>query len=271
MPIQVLNHISPTSLASFSDCRLQWYWSGPMGYRRVERQMAFDLGIGVHEALAEFYRAQMQGKTLDPVKYFTRWADFQIAHLPDEATDEDLTTLVEVRTLGIAMLEGYVEEYQEDQFEILAVEEEVRRPLPETDWFIQVRIDTLVRDYKKRRRVFVLEHKTFGTLNEGYLEKDNQFALEAWCAEKLVDEEVAGVIWNGLRKQIPSARTKNPMFERRHLYINEHQIAMVHKRAHDMWRTIVRSTSRAMSASRCTRSKPGSEMSVSRPHTSNHG
>ena len=239
--IRVLTHISPTSLAAFSDCRQAWYWGYPGGLRPVKRQVALELGDGVHQALAAYYKAQMDetAKAVDPVRFFTRWADRKIRELETDDA-EDISVLAHIRTMGIAMLENYVAKYTNDQFEILAVEREVTRVLPGTDWRIKVIIDAIIRDHGNYGKTWVLEHKTFSRFDESYLEKDHQFIAEAWCAKWLMQKidpahpEVEGTIWNGLRKQVPGPRVKNPLCERRYLPINDAQIAMFHKRARSM-------------------------------------
>lgn len=213
-----------------------------MGYRRVDRVMAFDLGIGVHLALAYYYESIRLGKPKNPVKFFTAWADEQIDALTKADDGADIGVMAEVRTFGTTMLEGYVEEYhRKERLDVIAVEKEVARELPGTDWTIQVRIDAVVVDRSKSvEEAWVLEHKTFTQLAEDYLEKDTQFAFEVWCAQELTDLPIAGLIYNGLRKMIPGPRVKNPLFVRRHLYVNEHQIATAQKRARGMYNDLTR-------------------------------
>lgn len=238
--MKVLPSISPTGLASFSTCRQQWYWSYPQGYKPIARQAALELGDGVHQALAAMYKGQMQDEEVDPVRFFTKWADAKIAALADDKL-ADVADLAKMRTMGIAMLEQYMARWTNDQFEILAVERTVTRKLPGTDWRIKTIIDTVIRDHADAGKVWVLEHKTFSRFDESYLEKDHQFVAEAWNARFLVaklfpDEQlvIEGTIWNGLRKQIEGPRVKNPLVERRRLPINDTQIAMFHKRARHM-------------------------------------
>lgn len=236
MPITVLDHISPTSLVTFGTCRLQWKWSHPDGYKAKGRSYNLDLGIGVHLALGARYTAMMnKKKPVDMVKVFTLWADAEISKLneKDALYDEDIQTLAAIRTMGIAMLEGYQEKYLHEPFEVLQVEKEVSLPIPGTTWTLQARIDTVVRDLNMNK-VFVLEHKTFSRTDVGYLDKDHQLVAETWLANELVDEPVAGIIYNGLRKKIPSAKTKLPMFERYYITVNETQVGWMLRRAKAM-------------------------------------
>lgn len=240
MSIKVLPRISPTSLNSFAECRLQWKWSHPDGYKRKGRSYHLDLGIGVHLALGERYEAvRLKKPRPDIVAIFSSWADMEIEKLnaDDSMYPEDIETLAAVRTMGITMLEGYEEKYRNETFEVLATEKDVEKPIPGTDWTLRARIDTIVRD-TTLGRLYVLEHKTFTTLHVDYLDKDHQLAAEAWLAQDLVDEPIDGVIYNGLRKKIPSNKTKSPFFERHYVSINEHQIGWLLRRCRAMHATL---------------------------------
>jgi len=243
-PITVLDHISPTSLSTFSDCRLQWRWSHAEGYKAKGRSYNLDLGIGVHIALAAHYTAKMvKAKPVDLVATFATWADQEIENLnaDDSMYPEDIETMAGVRTMGITMLEGYVEKYQHEPFEILQVEKEVSMPIPGTTWTIQARIDTVVRDLN-RGKVYVLEHKTFSRLDIAYLDKDQQFVAEVWTARQLVKDPIDGLIYNGLRKKVPSAKTKLPFFERHYVSVNDNQVKWLLRRARSMHNVLTQPT-----------------------------
>jgi len=219
--------ISPTQLDTWTDCRLKWRWGRE--YYPLRRSAALDLGIGLHEALASYYTDVMQGYNSGNslVEYFSAWADEQLAALDSDSFshDDDLKSLVEIRTLGIAMLEGYTKFYAKDDFEVLAVEETVTRQLPGTDWEVEGRLDAIIRvGGGYMHGVYVLEHKSFSQLDTEHLNRDHQFVAESWLAESLEFGPVRGVLYNGLRKQIPSPRVKNPLFERHHIEVNGAQV-----------------------------------------------
>ncbi len=247
-PIKILTTVSPTGLSSFSDCRLQWYWTYPTGLRPIQRQKQLELGKGVHAALAAYYQSRKTNQelrglgsskrvpTVDPVAFFEAWADQEIHDLEDQA---DIAMLAEIRTLGITMLMGYAEEYiGKERLEVLAVELDIEVPLPGTDWTVHAILDAIVRDHDRNQEVFVLEHKTYSQLNVSYLDKDHQFVIEAWCASTLIDEPIAGVLYNGLRKMVPGPKVKNALFERHEIRVGEHQIGVVQKRVREMYKQL---------------------------------
>lgn len=243
MSVQIVPWISPSALAAFSTCRQQWRWSYVDGYRSMGRSFIFDVGTGIHIALAAMYRDEA-----DPVTAFNDWIDEQLAKTQEymdvggediaRALASDLDSLEEARKLGTSMLKQYVKAFQSDRLEVLAVEQRLERPIPGTDWMLPAIIDVLVRNHARRRKIYVMEHKTFSRFEEWYLYKDHQFVAEAWVAETITDgEPVAGVLYNGLRKAFPE-RTKQNLFERRVIDVNESQVRFLLKRLRGMHRTL---------------------------------
>lgn len=232
--------ISPSQMNSM-DCRLNWYWGYHEGYRPIKSSPALELGIGIHEALDKYY-----SEGADPVAFFEEWSDNRIRELA-AVWDDDNDDLLENKELGMAMLQGYVEEYDgKDNFDVIATEKTLMRriPVPGRDTlskcYLVARLDGLVRDHETGK-LFSLEHKTFSRFNPGHMEVDHQFTAQVWLGQNLanemgMDEEVVGVIYNGLRKQKPSPRVRLPLFERHKLYRTEQQINVMLHRAYWQYR-----------------------------------
>ncbi len=239
MSLKIVPWISPSALAAFSGCKQQWKWAYAEGYQSMGRNFALDVGSGVHVGLAAFYR-----DGIEPQEAFGGWVDEQVEKTTQfmdvggedigKALQSDLEQLEDVRELGVGMLKEYMRWFHGDSLEVLAVEQRLERPIPGTDWTLPAIIDAVVRNHAKGGRVYVLEHKTFSRFEEWFLYKDQQFVAEAWVAETLVeDERIAGVIYNGLRKNLPGT-TKSNLFERRFIPVNRAQIAFLLKRARGM-------------------------------------
>ena len=232
-------HISPTGLESF-DCRLKWHWGHQLNYRPIRQNNNLQLGIGIHKAL-EFYYA----KRIDPIKTFTEWIDAEIAKISGDWM-EDAQKMIQARTLGISMLEGYLQEYKgKEPFKVVATEKEMHRLLPIpgttklTDCQVTVRIDTIVRD-TELNKLYVLEHKTFSRFSPDHLNRDHQIVAQAWVAEsELPGKEISGVIYNGLRKQVAGPRVKVALFERHYVNINQSQKDIFLERAYWTYRQMI--------------------------------
>lgn len=232
--------ISASALRAF-DCRLKWFWSYCQGYQRVVPKTSLALGRLVHEALDVWYAEQT-----DPVALFRERAEEELEGIDAQWADEK-EELAEAFELGEAMLAGYLEEYPDDhaQWDILATEHRLEKRIPTPNgglsqcWLV-ARLDGLIRD--ERGRVWVLEHKTYSRKPSGdYLAMDQQMTIQTWLGQDLagtlgIDDEVVGVIWNGLRKQAPSKRVRNPLFMREYLFRSQPQIEWALTRAYQVYR-----------------------------------
>ena len=221
--------VSPSQLDAMS-CRLSWHLGYRLGYRSRRLNPALDLGTGIHAGLEAFY----EDKSVSPVDTFMAWCQQRKAEL-DPQWEDDLNEMVKLETLGEAMLHGYVEHYGDDpDLEVIATEHTLvkRIPIPEhtelSRYTITARLDGIVRD-ANTGKLFSLEHKTYGRLNTKHFDLDHQFTAQVWLGQDLaktlgLDEPVIGVIYNGLRKQIPSSRVKDALFFREKIYRNQSQI-----------------------------------------------
>lgn len=236
-----MDTISPSQLDALS-CRLAWHFGYKQGWRPRRSSPALEFGTGIHYALDAYY-----SKKGDLVKSFEIWADKRIRELSKEFPDA-ASELFDNKNLGIGMLTGYLEEYSEDDFDVLATEQYMTRPLPipplvdrheDPDCSVSVRLDGLVRDHQTGR-IFSLEHKTADRFNPQFLDLDHQLTAQVFvaqaAAEKLGFEgEVSGVIYNGLKKNLPSARVKSKLFERIKVYRNQRQIDIFLHRAYHQY------------------------------------
>lgn len=230
--------ISPSQLDAMS-CRLAWYLGYRLGYKPNRSAIALEFGTGIHYALEMYY-----GKKQDPVKAFSKWADARMRELGDKIINFD--EFMDHKNLGVIMLEGYLKRYEKEDFTVLATEKMIRRPLPsptkddpEVKCDLVARLDGLVRD-NRTEKIFSLEHKTFERFSPGFMDRDHQMTAQVWLGQSLaeslgLEEGVAGVIYNGLRKQAPSPKVKNELYERLKVYRNDRQIEVFLHRAYHQY------------------------------------
>lgn len=223
--------ISPSQISAM-DCRLRWHWQYRKGLRRLGVTPALDLGTGIHHALEAHY-----GRGEDPARAFDEWATKRTAEI-DPSWTSDLKAMMDIRELGLAMINGYVEHYgsnpEAEGFEVLATEKTLSQALvnpltkEQSPYLLVARLDGLVRDLETGR-LFSLEHKTYSRLDTKQFPKDIQFTAQVALGQNLADEmgiddEVVGVIYNGLRKQAPGPRVKAALYHRERIYRNQRQI-----------------------------------------------
>lgn len=220
--------VSPSQLDAMS-CRLAWHLGYRLGYRPRRLNKALDLGTGIHAALEEFYAHKT-----DPVGAFLTWCGARRAEIDPEWSD-DLQDMEDLTALGKSMLEGYVTKYGDDDgLEVIATEHTLSRriPIPGRDtlsrYTLTARLDGIVRD-ASTGKLFSLEHKTFSRYNPQHFDLDPQFTSQVWLGRDLaetlgLEDEVIGVIYNGLRKQEPGKRVTSALFVREKIMRTEAQI-----------------------------------------------
>ncbi len=177
-------------------------------------------GIGVHEALAEWYK---KGKRRGPhpADTFEAWSAGAFREIRASREDwDDEARWEDACELGVAMLENYVETWGKDpQWTVLATEQPfsvrvIRKGQPVA--IFRSRFDGVVRD-EDDGRPYLLEHKTAGAIVTAYLELDDQggsywaVATQVLRAQKLIgpSETLAGIVYNFLRKAKPDERPQN--------------------------------------------------------------
>lgn len=159
--------ISASSIDTFLSCRKKYWFSKVMNIQPVERPEALDFGSAVHKALAYIFNAMRND---DCEKEIVRqYALDQInQHAIEYCMSEENTCK------ALALVDSYIDLYfDEDRlnFEVLDVEKYFERALkehPGCDICTHGYFDTIVKN-RHDGKVYVLEHKTSGMLNDDYL------------------------------------------------------------------------------------------------------
>jgi hypothetical protein len=206
---------------AFKRCAFRWWLEFRMGYRsRAVQADALWFGTGVHEALAEFYlKGQRRGP--HPADTFEKWAGEEIAFAKtylDETFDEPVW--VDATELGIAMLEEYIDYYgRDEQWDVISTEQPFRVRITHEGTpvaYFTSRWDGVVRS-REDGLIYLLEHKTAAQIVTAYLELDDQGGSYWAVASQLLrnagvlkpGENIAGIIYNFLRKAMPDEREQN--------------------------------------------------------------
>jgi PD-(D/E)XK nuclease superfamily len=193
---------------------------------RGESVDALWFGIGVHEALAQWYRPGLRRGT-HPARYFTKWAGEEERYIRSNFSDRDrewfdAPKFDNALDLGTAMLEGYVDKYGKDpEWEVIDTEHPFktriftsREDAPFAEFWSTW--DGVYRDLRDGR-LYLMEHKTATQIQTAYLPLDDQ-AGAYWAvagpylrAKGILkpDEEIEGITYNFLRKSMPDERPCN--------------------------------------------------------------
>jgi hypothetical protein len=207
--------------ATFKRCPWRWLQEYEYGYRPIDGDAdAAWLGIGVHEAFAQWYgKGKRRGQ--HPAEFFAEWAGEEIAYVKsysDETFDDGVW--LDAKELGIAMLENYVDHYGRDPgFHIIATEEPFRITIKRGGnpvCIFQSRWDGVLR-LAADGQVYLLETKTASQITLPYLEIDDQGGSYFAVASQILrargilkqGQDIAGIIYNFLRKTTGDEREQN--------------------------------------------------------------
>lgn len=213
----MLQELRTSERKTWGDCPQQWWWSYVEGLTPSRPPAALWFGAHWHDALAGWYQKGTK-RGQHPAEYLEKAIDSDRKLFVTNEEEED--AFVKARDLGIAMGEGYVQTYGNDeQWEILAIESQhaiifKRGDRPYLRYLLC--IDGLYRDLRTGE-IFILEHKTAKQVKVTHLRLDNQ-AGSYYAAAPIVlpladllkpGEEIAGIQYNFARKAIPDDKPRN--------------------------------------------------------------
>ena len=194
--------IRVTERAAFKRCRRRWKYQSLMELVPIaEPRGALWLGTAVHYGLEQYYR---DGK--DPWVATQEWLDMKLPELHlEDMWPEERAKFNDTTDLMASILVGYVPFAQEhDDFEIVAVEENLEVHIPGTRVKLGGKIDVLTRRGPKRQ-LWPLDHKTAAQyVDISVLEMDDQMTAYLWLVWQVHGEIPGGALYNELRKKIPA-------------------------------------------------------------------
>lgn len=208
---------------TFKRCPWRWYQLYRMGLVSKGRPAdALWFGIGVHEALAQWYKPGLK-RGIHPAEYWADWAaeeETKIRTSVSENYQEDVWE--DARDLGIAMLEGYVATYGEDDtWEVIDTEHAFQIEIPYRNRSgVQAiyagTFDGVYRDLTDGL-IRLMEHKTAKSVKLSHLPLDDQ-AGSYWAVASDIlrhegilksGEQIKGIMYNFLRKAMPDERPQD--------------------------------------------------------------
>lgn len=206
--------------SSLKKCPQQWYWSQVDGLRPLRDANPLWFGSAVHEALAQWYQPGL-ARGVHPAEFFENYlgeADRQMR----VTNDDEEAEYISAKALGIEMLNNYVDFYgQDERWNVIATEEKLsadfKHPATGKKWFRYVMTwDGIYRD-ADTGECWLMEHKTAAALGQLFLPLDDQAGSYWALATPLLrrrgilgpKEELAGIMYNFLRKQKKDVRPVN--------------------------------------------------------------
>lgn len=188
-------------------------------------------GTAIHEALAEWYQPGFK-RGRDLVETFKASLDDDRKVLVRKFNEEDEKEYMDAREMGILMLTRYKEVYGLDpDWDVIATEQPFRlffarkkstvfgQEIPAMARWLRYlgTIDGVYRD-RETGEIWLMEHKTAAAIDVNHLPLDDQ-AGAYWAVAGLIlrkmgilkpGEDIAGIMYNFLRKALPETRTVSP-------------------------------------------------------------
>ncbi len=198
-------------LMEFKRCPKKWYWHWRLGLEpKAKRFSALDMGTWVHEAFEKWYcpgtkRWGALAEIFDTIAH-----NAIEPHLPQTEIDRAL----EMRALGVAMLQAYEKYYNRDSaLHIITTEVALEFSFGHT--LYKLKPDGVFRD--PQGRIWLLEHKTAAQIMTAHLPIDGQARPYGAMAERALinagildrGDYVYGIMYNFLRKAVPDERPVN--------------------------------------------------------------
>lgn len=177
-------------------------------------------GIGVHEALAKWYRKGYK-RGPHPADTFEQWANGEFREIRASREEwYDAPKYEDAVELGVDMLDGYVEKYGTDpDWFVIAIEQPFRIKVVSHGKPIALFMSTWDGVFRDRRDglLYLMEHKTAAQISLPYLELDDQggaywAVAGAWLRAQGIlkpGENIAGIRYNFLRKAMRDDRPQD--------------------------------------------------------------
>lgn len=183
--------VSQSKIKSWRKCHKQHdYKYNQKLVKKVKGQALF-VGSIVHECIEAFYTGKDYKKILK-----------DYAAKVSKMFDEEKVEYAELLPMATYMVEGYFKHHADTEYRIDFIERKLEVPLVE-DIIFEGKIDAGFRD--KKKKLWIGEHKTCASIpDEKSRMSDIQGILYWWGYQQETGELPAGIVWDYLRKKIPS-------------------------------------------------------------------
>lgn len=198
--------VTHSMISCFMECRKKFEYRYIRGIAPVEKKAALSFGSAAHEVLEHYFYALSDADWATEEFMNDIRVEIELARTGNELSIEDGLKLE-------ALMLKYAETYMIDDvktLDVVATEREFRTPLRSTAgrrsrmFDLAGKADGLVRN-KADGRLYILEHKTASSVDDGYLgriEIDWQVALYARALSYELGEPVVGVVYDILVKPL---------------------------------------------------------------------
>lgn len=207
--------ISASELRDFMRCRVRWHWRYQCNLVPVGGKEALSMGTLVHDISEVWYRLAPAKRTQKAMEKIAR---DRVKTTKLDALDTEAKELIEAMTIGFAAWArsdhddadasiGLAECFPEEWFELPLVKDR--------SIIVRGRIDNRFFPTNKKKTVACQELKTAGQFRDKGLDTLLQLSLYLWALRVQYPKHKRYIAYyTEMRKQLPSARVKAPLFQR---------------------------------------------------------
>lgn len=179
-------------------------------------------GTGIHEAFAQWYQPGLS-RGIPLSEYWSDWVgeeETKVRTAINSNYQEDVW--VDAKELGIAMLDGYLEKYGEDEtWDVISTEQSFQIDIPyrRKDATLAIYAGTFDGVYRDLTdsSIWLMEHKTAKAIMTSHLALDDQAGAYWAVASDILrhegilkpGEHIKGIMYNFLKKAMPDERPQN--------------------------------------------------------------
>jgi len=190
--LDLLFFVSQSKVKTYRKCHRSYHYKYIQGLRKRIKGKALFMGSVVHESIELWLKGKSWKKPLKD-------AGKEI----DKMFDEEAIDFQDMVPTSTGMIQGYVDHYENDGLTATEVELHVKVPLVDNIIF-EGKIDSL-QDEDGTKRTWQVEHKTCAFIpDEKNRMSDIQTILYHWALPHVGIPSPTGVIWDYLRKKIPT-------------------------------------------------------------------
>jgi hypothetical protein len=172
---------------------------------------ALHIGSGFHEgleanAMGNDWREAVHIWAYEEMHKFITYYTAQVGAQPNES---ELASFYDAEDQINELMTRYFARYGEDnpigpRYTYVAVEQTCEVPIPGTDGTFMFTLDGLAQD-QQDGTFWVVEHKTYSTKPDmDRLSTDHQITAYAWAVAAILGEKIAGFLYDGMSKKVPT-------------------------------------------------------------------
>jgi hypothetical protein len=207
-------YLSVSQRSAYKRCRWQWSWRYKRGLEMKTAAPALRFGTLCHLALEKRYPKGVKRGVHPAITFEQEYEKELVTQMRMGFRDDD-GHWQEAGELGVAMMNGYVNRYgNDDEWRVLATEIRFEQPIYHNGEIIATAIGAIdgVWQHRSTKEIIFVDHKTAASISTKHLLMDDQAGqYVTFGADALIEKKIllpaqmpTQIMFNFLRKQKPT-------------------------------------------------------------------